>query len=483
MAQAQTYESVERDGDTVTAIRGLELGNFVYDVEFPRQSGSTTYNAIPGFGATFDFDTEIDALAAVAAVNRILTAEGVSTVGVSASEAASEFNIGYREDEVRVNQIDFQIVYVLLGEADPDSPGEWLEDSNVYPLYDSFATWADFTIVGFAGDGNLPPLADANGPYTGVVGGDVPFDSTGSSDLDGTIATYDWDFGDGTPIVSGETASHTYMEAGAYFVTLTVTDDFGAPDSDRTIAIIAASELPVADANGPYTGRSGAAVSFDGTGSSDPDGTIVTYEWYFGDGSTGSGPTPSHTYEVAWIYDVTLTVTDNTGGFASATTTATIGVGNLPPVADAGKKVEGVADAAVSFDGTGSSDPDGTIVTYEWYFGDGTFGDGPTPSHAYPFSGNFNVTLTVTDDKGKTDSDSTLAIIQPPPCECDLNNDGSCDVSDWLLFSPDWGRTDCNESGVEPCECDMNDDGSCDFTDLVLFFWDWGRDDCPAPVD
>jgi PKD repeat protein len=186
------------------------------------------------------------------------------------------------------------------------------------------------------------------------------------------------------------------MEAGAYFVTLTVTDDFGAPDSDRTIAIIAASELPVADANGPYTGRSGAAVSFDGTG---------------------------------------------------------------------------------------SSDPDGTIVTYEWYFGDGTFGDGPTPSHAYPFSGNFNVTLTVTDDKGKTDSDSTLAIIQPPPCECDLNNDGSCDVSDWLLFSPDWGRTDCNESGVEPCECEMNDVGSCDFTDLVLFFWDWGRDDCPAPVD
>jgi PKD repeat protein len=178
----------------------------------------------------------------------------------------------------------------------------------------------------------------------------------------------------------------------------------------------------VADANGPYTGRAGAAVSFDGTGSSDPDGTIVTYEWDFGDGTPiVSGETASHTYEVPWRYPVTLTVTDDTGGFASTTTTATVGIGNLPPVAEAGRTVVGVVDADVSFDGTKSRDlDDGTIVTYEWSFGNGDFGDGPTVSYAYPFSGNFNVTLTVTDDKGKSDSDSTLAIIEavnhPPNC-------------------------------------------------------------------
>jgi hypothetical protein len=65
-------------------------------------------------------------------------------------------------------------------------------------------------------------------------------------------------------------------------------------------------------------------------------------------------------------------------------------------------------------------------------------------------------------------------------CECDLNGDGSCDGSDWLLFYPDWGREDCNDSGAEPCACDLNGDGSCDGLDWLLFYPDWGRDDCPV---
>ena len=183
MAQAQT---VEKDGDTVTAIRGLQLGNFIYDVEFPRQSGSTTYNFDPIFGAIFDFNTSLDALAAVAAVNDILTAEGVSTVGVSGSPPSSEFNIGYEDVEQRSGEVDVTFGYVELGKADPNSPGAWLDDNATYPISEQH-TWADFTIVDFAGDGNLSPLADANGQYTGLVGVDVAFDSTGSSDLDGMI--------------------------------------------------------------------------------------------------------------------------------------------------------------------------------------------------------------------------------------------------------------------------------------------------------
>ena len=68
---------------------------------------------------------------------------------------------------------------------------------------------------------------------------------------------------------------------------------------------------------------------------------------------------------------------------------------------------------------------------------------------------------------------------KPDPCECDLNNDGTCDGRDWLLFFPDWGRTDCNQPEVGPCECDLNSDGSCDGRDWLLFFPDWGRSDCP----
>jgi hypothetical protein len=63
-------------------------------------------------------------------------------------------------------------------------------------------------------------------------------------------------------------------------------------------------------------------------------------------------------------------------------------------------------------------------------------------------------------------------------CECDLNGDGRCDGRDWLLFFPDWGRTDCGPK--DPCECDLNTDGRCDGRDWLLFFPDWGRTDCPV---
>ena len=65
----------------------------------------------------------------------------------------------------------------------------------------------------------------------------------------------------------------------------------------------------------------------------------------------------------------------------------------------------------------------------------------------------------------------------PHFCECDLNQDGRCDVSDWIIFGEEWGRTDCNDKGVD-CECDLTNDGKCDVMDWVRFGEDWGRTDC-----
>jgi len=85
-----------------------------------------------------------------------------------------------------------------------------------------------------------------------------------------------------------------------------------------------ASQPPVADPNGPYSGEVTMTIIFDGSGSSDPDGDPLTYDWDFGDGNTATGVTPNHAYEADGTYTVTLTVTDPYGGASIQTTTATI---------------------------------------------------------------------------------------------------------------------------------------------------------------
>jgi PKD repeat protein len=270
------------------------------------------------------------------------------------------------------------------------------------------------------GLGNQPPVADPNGPYTGMVGVAVAFDGSASNDPDGRIISYSWDFGDGAT-GSGMNPPHTYASAGVYNVTLTVMDDAGATGSLGTTAEIMAAPVnqpPVSDPNGPYTGTTGIAVTFDGTGSHDPDGTIVAYSWDFGDGNTGTGSTPSHAYGIDGNYTVSLTVTDDAGATGTAMTTASISAVNQPPVADANGPYSGTVGMPLTFDGTASNDPDGTIVAYSWDFGDGNTGSGVAPTHTYMTDGSFTVTLTVTDDVGDTGMATSTATIglgnQPP---------------------------------------------------------------------
>lgn len=268
------------------------------------------------------------------------------------------------------------------------------------------------TTTATIGAGNQSPTADPQGPYTGSVGTAVAFDGSGSSDSDGTIASYLWDFGDGTS-GNGATTTHTYTAQGTYNLSLTVTDNDGAVDSASTsVTIDPANQAPTANAGGPYSGMAGDTIVFDGTGSSDPDGTISSYAWDFGDGASGSGATPSHVYASAGSYNVSLTVSDDGGLSHTDTTSVTIGsVANQPPVADAAGPYSGTAGMPVSFDGSGSTDPDGSIVAYEWDFGDGATGTGSNPSHSYAAEGSYNVTLTVTDNDGVKDSDSSSATI------------------------------------------------------------------------
>jgi PKD repeat protein len=110
-------------------------------------------------------------------------------------------------------------------------------------------------------------------------------------------------------------------------VTLTVTDPLGASTAATTTATISpagSNQGPVARAGGPYSGLSGNAIAFDGSASFDPDGSIASYSWNFGDNATGTGAAPSHSYANPGTYTVTLTVTDNLGASGTATTTVSV---------------------------------------------------------------------------------------------------------------------------------------------------------------
>jgi PKD repeat protein/uncharacterized protein YjiK len=269
------------------------------------------------------------------------------------------------------------------------------------------------------------PVANAGGPYAGTIGVPVQFDGSGSSDVDGTILSYDWDFGDGTS-GSGATPVHAYAVAGTYTVVLTVTDNNGSTDSDTTSASIqsAPNQVPVA-VDDAYQTDEDVQLTVAAPGvlgnDSDPDGDPLTAVLVsdVSNGTLSLAADGSFTYTPNLNFNgsdaFTYHANDGLADSNIATVNLTVNPVNDLPVADAKGPYAGTIDVPVQFDGSGSSDVDGTILSYDWDFGDGATGSGANPTHTYAAAGTYTVVLTVTDNNGSTDSDTTSARIQSAP--------------------------------------------------------------------
>lgn len=181
--------------------------------------------------------------------------------------------------------------------------------------------WAGSTAGGPNPPANAAPVAAFTATPNGLS---ATVDASTSTDSDGTIASYAWEYGDGGTATGVTPTAHAYASAGTYSVKLTVTDDDGATGTiTKPVTVTAGGPVnqnPVAAFTATPTNLT---VSVDGSASTD-DGTIASYAWKFGDGSTGTGATASRTYAAGGTYTVELTVTDNLGATNTITKPVTV---------------------------------------------------------------------------------------------------------------------------------------------------------------
>ena len=289
---------------------------------------------------------------------------------------------------------------------------------------------------------NTAPIARITASVlSGVSPVTVTFNALESSDSDGDIVAWSWDFGDGSAKKTGDTVEHTFVSVdrnAVYVVTLTVTDNDGATDdATQSIEVLAGEDVDGGSYEGPIAsitanrliGSSPIAVTFDASNSTiRGGGTIVEYDWDFGDGDKAIGMTATHTYDAEGTreFTATLMVWDDLGRVDTDQIDVIVVVADdntdEPPTADVTKEDPNeiyVSDGKpavpslfeVEFDPRGSfADAGHAIEYYSWDFGDGSVRVETTDlivTHVYELSTvshTYQASLTVYDDQGLEDT-------------------------------------------------------------------------------
>jgi PKD repeat protein len=325
-------------------------------------------------------------------------------------------------DDFGIDQVEFFAGAESLGLLTDGSEGWSVPfDTTLFPNDEYTLTVVATDTIGQTGSdsisvtiqNNMAPTALFIHACSGLV---CTFDASGSFDLDGDIDSYEWDFGDSSTAM-GQTAEHGYAAAGEYTVTLTVADDLGALGS-LVESIEVVDNLPTISIISP---ADGAVVSVEVAIEVDAndDGGVTQVEFFLDGVSLGVDTDDSDGWSILWDptdleagnYLLSATATDTNEQTASDS--ISLRVNKLPQASFTFTCTGPIC----SFDGSASSDPDGTIESYVWDFGDGSSGVGAAASHTFNGSGVFTVVLTVTDNDG-------------------AHGTASEDVSHWALYIP-----------------------------------------------
>lgn len=213
----------------------------------------------------------------------------------------------------------------------------------------------------------------------------------------GTIATYNWDFGDASPPDITESPTHLYASPGAYDVTLDIVSDAGCTNS--VTYTINRFDIPEANFSVDDICEDNDATFTDLSIITAPD-VITDFDWVFGDGGTGTGAPATYLYATSGTFDVTLTVTSSNGCVDNITLPINV---NPNPVANFSAANKCVNEGP-SFFTDMSTLSGGAITGWNWNFDDGTFAGVADPIKNYSTPGTYDVTLTVTTDFGCTNT-------------------------------------------------------------------------------
>ncbi len=286
---------------------------------------------------------------------------------------------------------------------------------------------------------NQMPTADAGSDSSVHAGNDIELDGTNSNDPDGDSLDYSWQVVDqpagASPSLSDDTTGKPTLTPdipGEFEVELTVDD--GNATASETVVITATNQAPTADAGSGATTHISDSVTLDASGSSDPDGDTLGYNWEVVEQPSGASPTwsnqtteaPTLTLDTSGFYTVQLTVDD---GFTTALDTVAVVATNDAPVVDAGTDQDVDVGNQVSLDASGSSDPNGDMLTYSsWSFdskpGSSTAKLGNTSGATTAFTpdvpGDYVAQVEVTDGYATVTGTVTVTAYETPAASGDV---------------------------------------------------------------